>query len=595
MLGLRLRLRTKIVLWFILLVAIQGVLLSVSVNHLLTLEFKEMVKGKGRHLSKSLLTRSKDLLLTGDVVKIYMLLQAERKNTPEVRYAFVVDHEGKLVAHTFREGVPDVLLSVHPAGSRDRSRLVQVSNELLYDFQSVEEWGTLRLGLSLSEIEGTVLRIRSYVMLATFASILAVFALALMVSRPVERLTSFIARAAAAGTQGADPEVLSTLETSKLCEAFGDVMQQLRWKVDELTDSEKTIRHQKDYIENLHDSLGLGIVVLSADRGIEFVNKLACDQLGIVSGGDAKGLLDLEPFDGVDCSLAELVRRHQPFQGLWRVPSGNIYEIKGIPIQDLDGSKSVLLKLQDVSADIALREKLERSQKMAYLGGLAASVAHGINNPLGVVLMKSEILLADAKDEGLPEKYIHELSKIRGHTARAGLIIQRLLLFSRHTDGKIPMQRQPFNLNDLVRETLGLLEERLIGQAIKVSLALSERHPEVYGDRESVQQVLINLVDNAVDAMEDGGEISISTGIEESHEGKFVCLKVFDTGSGMTDEVKARVLEPFFTTKDVARGTGLGLSISHSIIKEHGGEMAIETQPGQGTTVIVRLPLGGAL
>ena len=125
-------------------------------------------------------------------------------------------------------------------------------------------------------------------------------------------------------------------------------------------------------------------------------------------------------------------------------------------------------------------------------------------------------------------------------------------------------------------------------------LALSEKLPEVHGDREAVLQVLINLADNAIDAMEDGGEISISTEVEEGPGGKFIYLKVSDTGYGMTEEVKARVLEPFFTTKDVARGTGLGLSISSDIIKEHGGDIAIESGPGRGTTVLVRLPVGGA-
>ncbi len=594
MLKVRLRLRTKIVLWFILLVGLQGVLLTIAVNQLVLFELKEMAKSKGLHMSESLLTRSKDLIVTGDIVRLYRLLREEQRSTPGIRYAFVLDHEGDLVAHTFREGLPAVLLSVHPPGSGSRNRLVQVSNELLYDLQAVEAWGTLRLGLSLSEIEGTVLRIRTFVMLATLATILAVFGLALMVSRPVERLTTFIAKAAAAGTHGADPEVLSTLETSKLTEAFGSVMHQLRSKVEELTDSEKTVRRQKEYIENLHDSLGLGMVVLSADKGIEFANKLACDQLGIVSGGDAKELLDLEPLNGADRSLLELVRSCQPFQGLWRARSGNVYEIEGMPIRNVDGSESVLLRLQDVSEEIALREKLERSRKMAYLGGLAASVAHGINTPLGVVLMKSEMLLADAKGEGLPEKYIRELSKIRGHTARTGQIIGGLLHFSRHASEKIPRQRRFFNLNDLVTDTLGLLEERLRAQGVKPSLALGEKLPEVYGDREAVLQVLINLADNAIDAMEDGGEISISTEVEESPGGKFICLKVSDTGYGMAEEVKARALEPFFSTKDVARGTGLGLSISSDIIKEHGGDIAIESGPGRGTTVLVRLPVGGA-
>ncbi|MFN3477578.1 MAG: histidine kinase dimerization/phospho-acceptor domain-containing protein, partial [Candidatus Methylomirabilales bacterium] len=481
---LRLRLRTKIVLGFILLMAIQGVLLTISVNQLVTWELKGMVRSKGMHLSKSLLTRSKDLLLTGDIVKLYLLLREEQRNTPEIRYAFVLDHEGRLIAHTFHEGVPAVLLSVHPPGAGSRSRLLNVANELLYDLQAVEEWGTLRLGLSLSEIEATTLRLRSYVMLATFASILAVFALALTISRPVERLTTLVAKAAAEGTYGADPEVLGTLETSKLCEAFGDVMEQLRAKVRELTDSEKTIRHQKEYIEHLHDSLGLGIIVLSAERGIEFANRIASDQLGIAPGDGAKALLELEPLEGAH-PLSKLIKEQKPFQGLWHHQRGYVYEIEGRPILNPDGSQSLLLRLQDVSEEVALREKLERAQKMAYLGGLTASVAHGINNPLGVVLMRSEMLLADAKREGLPEKYIHGLSKIKGHTARAGQIIQRLLLFSRYSMGKIPMRRQGFHLNDLVTETLGLLEERLLAHSVQVGLALEENLPAIEGDREA--------------------------------------------------------------------------------------------------------------
>jgi signal transduction histidine kinase len=590
---------------------IQGVFLTISVNQLITLELKEMLRSKGVHLSKSLLARSKDLLLTGDIVKLYKLLQEEQRNNPDIRYAFVLDHEGRLIAHTFREGVPAVLLSVHPPGGR--SRLLNVANDLLYDLQVVEEWGAIRLGLSLSGIEASALRVRNYVMLGAFASILAVFALALTISRPVERLTAFVAKAAAEGTHGADPEVLGTLETSKLCEAFANVMQQLQAKVKELTDLEKTVRHQKEYIENLHDTLGLGIVVLRARGDIEFANRIAGDQLGITAGEAPKALFDLEPIGNAD-PLPELIKAQRPFQGLWRSESGQVFEIGGMRILNPDASASILLRLQDVSEEVALREKLEQAQKMAYLGGLTASVAHGVNNPLGVVLMRSEMLLADAKREALPPKYIHGLSKIKGHAARAGQIIQGLLLFSRHGTGAIPTQRQVFNLNDLVAESLGLLGERLLAHTVQVGLALEEKLPEIQGDRGGIQQVLINLIDNAIDAMDEGGHLKVATrrvaidlspGADKRGEhavdtscqpqvspADFVEVSVADTGCGMTEEVKARAFEPFFTTKDITKGTGLGLSISYGIVKEHGGEMAIESWPDEGTIITVRFPVG---
>ncbi len=349
MLNLRLRLRTKIVLWFLLLVGLQGLIFSVVINHYFFVELKEMARSRALHLSESILTRCRDQLLTGDVVKLHRLLHEEQRNTPGIRYAFVLDHEGDLVAHTFPKDLPTVLLSVHPSGALSQSRLVMVSNELLYDVQNVKAWGTLRLGVSLVEVEKTVLQIRSYVLLATFVSLLSVVALALMISRPVERLAAFAAQPDDADAPVADPTVSTMFETSQLLKGFGDVTRQLRSRIEELADGETNVRHQKEYLENLNDNLGLGVVVLNADKSVEFVNKHARHQLGVVSGGDSRSLFTSGSFEGGDCHFFDLVRKRQPFQGILQAPNGNAYAIKAIPIENRDGSESMLLRIYDVS------------------------------------------------------------------------------------------------------------------------------------------------------------------------------------------------------------------------------------------------------
>jgi PAS domain-containing protein len=348
----QLRLRTKIMLWFVLLVGLQGVLFTVLADLLFRFEFKEMVRSRGMHLSESILIRGKDLLLTGDIVRLHTLLQEEKSNTPGMRYAFVLDHEGNLVAHTFRGGLPMVLLSVHSPGIGTGARLVRVSNELLYDLQTAKAWGTLRLGISLSDVEGTTLRIRVYVILATLASIVAVFLLALMISHPVERLAVFAADGAVTGRWEDNLEFLNLLETTQLFESFNDVTRQLRSRIDVLTDSEASVRRRKDFVENLQENLGLGIVALSADNGIQFANRLACTLLEIAPGRALTDLGNVISLEGPDKDIVYLVRSRRPFQGLWRVRNGSACSIKGIPIRNPDGSESMLLKLESVVEDI---------------------------------------------------------------------------------------------------------------------------------------------------------------------------------------------------------------------------------------------------
>ncbi len=588
---LRVRLRTRIIVWFVSLVVLQGVLVNLSVVYFVHAELERGARQNAQSMAHRLLLQSMNAVLTGNPVELHRLLQNVRHSTPALRYAFVLGPKGDVLAHTFPTGVPTVLLGVHPFARESRPTLVRYGDDSVYDVAAVADWGSVRVGVSLSSVEATVSRLQIYVLLATAAAVLATFGLALIVSRPVELLSRFVASATAAASRDMDPEVLSTLETSELCAAFESVMAELRTKMRELTDSEDTIRGQKEYIENLHTNLGLAICVLARDGSVEFANERARSRLGAQPEGSAEWMERLIALDEAQAPLRECVARGAPFQGLWRADDGTVYDIKGVTVRDHRGSESILLRFLDVSEEIALREQLERSEKMAYVGSLAASIAHGVNNPLGAAIMKAEMLIADAKQAGLPRHHIEDLEKVRTLAIRAGQLTQRLLLFSRHSAEDFPLHTRPTDIVALTRQVVSHLEEKAKMANALLTVEDGENRLMANVDAEGIRHVVENILDNAIDAVGPGGVVQVSVTAEDRTDGRCVLIRVRDDGPGMSEDTIAKAFTPFFTTKDIVGGTGLGLAISDRIVNQHGGRIGIRSQLGRGTTVTVVLPI----
>lgn len=226
-----------------------------------------------------------------------------------------------------------------------------------------------------------------------------------------------------------------------------------------------------------------------------------------------------------------------------------------------------------------LQEQLRHADRLATLGQLAAGVAHELNEPLASILGFSQL---SAKESGLVDQTRQDLDRIVNAALHAREVIRKLLVFARETT---PM-RTELNVSELVEDGLFFLELRCKKAGIELIRNLSPSLPRLVADRSQLMQVLTNLVVNAVQAMPDGGRLTITT----SPVGKYVQLTVEDTGSGMTDEVLKKAFNPFFTTKAVDQGTGLGLSVVHGIVSAHGGTVKVESKVGHGTTLIVRLP-----
>lgn len=229
------------------------------------------------------------------------------------------------------------------------------------------------------------------------------------------------------------------------------------------------------------------------------------------------------------------------------------------------------------------QEQLIISERLAAVGQLSANLAHEINNPTGIILSRLEWLLLEAPEQELPEEVIQDLQVIKKHTERIAGTTRGLLSFSRQAPDRV----KPVDLNEIVLETIEWVRNQFQRKNVRFSWSL-EPIPNIFGNPEQIEQVLINLFNNAKDAMPEGGEIMVKSAYDAPN--KRVQLQVTDTGIGIPDEIKNRIFDPFFTTKGKNSGTGLGLSISYAIIENHGGRIKVDSQPGRGSCFSITLP-----
>lgn len=244
---------------------------------------------------------------------------------------------------------------------------------------------------------------------------------------------------------------------------------------------------------------------------------------------------------------------------------------------DDPGAGAVLVAL-DLRRRRALEDQVLRTQKLAAVGLLAAGIAHEINNPLSGVVGYSRLLLEKPLDPNVREK----VEKIAASGERCRKIVEGVLLFSRQREGG---KRRPVDLSGLIDRVIGIGEYQWRMHNVRV-LRSGLPKAMLVGDADQLEQVLLNLFSNAVDAMPRGGRIRIRLDREDGR----VVLEIADEGCGIPPEILDRIFDPFFSTKDIGKGTGLGLAISYGIIKDHGGDILVRSQPGLGTTFTIHLP-----
>lgn len=288
--------------------------------------------------------------------------------------------------------------------------------------------------------------------------------------------------------------------------------------------------------------------------------------------------------------------------------------LKGTPLRAATGEVTgAVFALEDVTERIEMERIARQSEKMAAVGTLAAGIAHEINNPIGIITSRVELMLMEARERRLEREVIKDLRVIEKHAGRVAKITQGLLSFSRQA----PWKLTAVDVNQVVEESLLLVEKQLAKEGIALQKELAPDLPEIQGSANHLEQVIVNLVTNAREAMPRGGTLRFATMVHrpassvdpmrEDRDGRrssdfgeigrvisgqaVVEIRVSDTGPGIPPGILPRIFDPFFTTKE--QGSGLGLSITYGIVRDHGGAITVDSRPGAGSTFIIQFPIPG--
>jgi PAS domain S-box-containing protein len=371
--------------------------------------------------------------------------------------------------------------------------------------------------------------------------------------------------------------------------------------------AEEQLRRQLDFTEAITSSLGEGLYALDKNGRVKFMNPAA--EIGL--GWKQEELLgqsmhevihfqkaDRTPRSSEDCPVLGVLKSGQMVKvesDVFTRKDGTIFPVSytSSPIITEGQVIGAVLAFHDVTERIELEEQFRQSQKMEAVGQLAGGVAHDFNNLLTAINGYSALTLARLQAE---DPLRRNLEEIRKAGDRAAALTRQLLAFSR----KQVLQPKVFNLNSVVSDLERMLR-RLIGEDKELRTVLESKLGSIKADPGQIEQIIMNLVVNARDALLQGGKLTIETknvyldnDYTKHHiavvPGPFVMLAVSDTGIGMDEQTKARIFEPFFTTKLAGKGTGLGLSTVYGIVKQSGGNIWVYSEAGRGTTFKVYLP-----
>lgn len=364
--------------------------------------------------------------------------------------------------------------------------------------------------------------------------------------------------------------------------------------------AERGEKQQRAWMATVLGTLADAVAVVDGEGKVQFLNGLAEELTGWTNemAGDVDLALVLPlATAGLPVTAAELsppvqVQRDLP-QGLTATGrSGKRFPVEGeIAVSMLGGRvMGTVITFRDATARVARQNQLRQESKMQAVGHLAAGIAHDFNNLLFVILGYTEELLGIP---GSSPRTVKALTEIRKAGESANAITRQLLKFSRPE----PVHRQDLELNRIILDSEGIFR-RLCGPGVNLSFSLAVQLGTVRADPGQLQQILMNLLVNARDAMPAGGQVTVETArMTIPHApalpgvaADFIGLTVRDTGSGMSAETAEHLFEPFFTTKASGEGTGLGLSIVHSIVTDLGGTIQVESEPGHGAVFTVFLP-----
>lgn len=595
------KLQTKLFLVLLPVALLAGILIlflsKQSVNSILL----ESVAQRGLLQLGELSTKASAGMRTRDEKALLPVLNIAAGQT-RASYAMALDNSGIVLAHTnilekgkkYNDSITRRVLGRDKPGFE----VIELQGKKLLDV-AVPIWaneedfllsqerggktrlGAIRLGLPLEEVQATQNRILGRIalilLLAGGMVMVVIFAALRRALRPVGILAR-LAEKIGGGERNVHIPVTTKDEIGNLATSFNRMVNDLK---------QTTV--SKNYVDNIIRSMVDSLVVVGPDGKIRATNKAALD----LSGYEESELVgqSIEMLSGGEDLLTAMALKKllkegsfRDYESSFRTKAGEKVPIllSGSMLRDNEGkSEGIVVLAKDLTERKKMEMMLVQSEKLSAVGQLAAGVAHEINNPLGIILgfAQSATKRLQASDVlALPIKSIER------EALRCKTLVQNLLTFSRQNKAKM----EEFDLNESVESTLGIVEAQARVRSVEVCRELGSVKRMV-GDKNQLQQVIINLCNNAIDAMPNGGKITVRTRDDTADERRVV-LEVEDNGSGIPEEIGDKIFNPFFTTKEVGKGTGLGLSLVYEIIQRHQGAIKLKSKVGSGTTFTVFLP-----
>jgi PAS domain S-box-containing protein len=608
-------LRTKLLAGTILVIAGLMAAVTAVVEHRLRTTIIEEVHRRGTAMAEGLAGVSAGALLLYNFTALEQNVVRFAEET-DVAYAVILDRFGQVVAHSRNPAAvgstPSDPVSLRAlAAATTLQETAGSDGEALYDIAvpilvEGNRWGTVRIALSRRRVDAEITTTRwELAALAGVALVLGGLATAIVarrITRPVRQLADGVAAIARGELdQRIDPGPSD--ELGRLAVAFNEMTAQLRQQRTDLEVADAALRQRfaelsdlKSYTDDILRSFMNGLVTLDLDGRVVTVNPAAEALLGSPASG-LTGRPATDVFHRVpefrDLLLETLRSRVGVPQASLMLPRGDGHpipvEVATTPLRGAEGQAlGVVAILRDLTTVRHLEDQLRRSDRLAALGTLAAGLAHEIKNPLTSIMTFSRHVARRFDDERFRQRF---QSVVPRELERINAIVDGLLRLARPAR----LTLAPVHLPPLLDQALELYAPQIEARRIRVQREWAVGVPPVPGDAEHLYQAVLNLVGNAIDAMEEGGgTLTVRLGwLHEDEEfggaRDRLVVEVMDTGSGIKPDETPDVFNPFFTTK--SGGTGLGLAIAHKIIEDHGGALTFRSTPGQGTVFTVTLPV----
>ncbi|MFB3885877.1 MAG: ATP-binding protein [Thermodesulfobacteriota bacterium] len=597
------RLQTRLILYSTLLILCLMVLIIFLVEKRQSEIIQEEAQKRGMAIARNLAAVSTNALLTYN----YIVLEQNAEKVAleeDILYAIIHDKESRVAAYSQHDEKQGTLLTdelsrravnakeplIQATPSEEKKAPILDISIPVFIQESQEKWGVIRIGLSLERMRNQILRTRlNLLLLGLFAIVLGILGsifFARRITHPISQLVGTTI-SAAEGNLDQTIDIRTRDEIEELGKNFSYMIQQIRLHRNELEDRLREITSLKVYTDNILSSMTNGLITIDLEKRIVTVNEMAEKVLG------------KKKEEMIDRTFDQVFSEHFP---LYRMMEETLSQKEGIFYSELELKKEeaslwltvstsslvdgegkgmgAMAVFQDITQFKALEEKLKQADRLAALGTLSAGLAHEIKNPLSAIKTFVQLLPQKIGSPAFMEKFGITVPR---EIDRINQLVEDLLELTRRRVK--PMV--PLDVNHVILQVVDLHEAEMEKRRILFEDRLDRKSPPVHGDSERLYRAFSNLVINAIQAMPNGGSLTISS--EQASSSSMAKITFKDTGIGMDEKTSKNLFNPFFTTKE--KGVGLGMALTHKIIEEHGGTIEVMSEKEKGTTFVLTLPV----